>query len=294
MNYKDLALLVILIILPLKISANFSCLDLNTASLEDLEKLTGVGPVIAQKIIDNRPFSSIDDLIKISGIGEVKLAAIKEQGLACVMSSSTNQTINQPTVQTKPIQNKSTKETEIKPKIILSFPKNSPANQEIPVTLTVSNFKNVTYDVKISLEANRVLSDIYNEKENKWQSSNYYLKECFLGPSWEKTFKLKINEKNLNFQGEADLLARVRENGKSSYLEQREKINIVSPLSVSQSSANFLTEDNLQLSPNRNLATINQSVTNLFYKPDVFLIALINAFVLSLLILVLKIKLKNY
>ena len=60
------------------------CVDLNTASSSDLERITGVGPTIAQRIIDARPFSSVDTLTRVSGIGDVRLANIKEQGLACV------------------------------------------------------------------------------------------------------------------------------------------------------------------------------------------------------------------
>jgi competence ComEA-like helix-hairpin-helix protein len=60
------------------------CIDINTASSEELQKIYGVGPVIAQRIIEARPFSSIDDLIKVKGIGEKTLQKIKEQGLACV------------------------------------------------------------------------------------------------------------------------------------------------------------------------------------------------------------------
>jgi competence ComEA-like helix-hairpin-helix protein len=60
------------------------CIDINTASLEDLDRIYGVGPTIAQRIIEQRPFSSVDDLIRVKGIGEKTLEKIKEQGLACV------------------------------------------------------------------------------------------------------------------------------------------------------------------------------------------------------------------
>ncbi len=59
-------------------------IEINTASLERLDEITEIGPVLAQRIIDARPFSSIDDLIKVQGIGEKTLQKIKDQGLACI------------------------------------------------------------------------------------------------------------------------------------------------------------------------------------------------------------------
>ena len=61
--------------------------EINTASLPQLEELTGVGPTIAQRIVDARPFSSVDDLLRVKGIGERTLQKIKDQGLAYVLGS---------------------------------------------------------------------------------------------------------------------------------------------------------------------------------------------------------------
>lgn len=47
-----------------------SFMDVNTASSSDLQKLPGIGPVLADRIIDARPIQSIDSLVEISGISE--------------------------------------------------------------------------------------------------------------------------------------------------------------------------------------------------------------------------------
>jgi competence protein ComEA len=51
--------------------------NINTASVTELENLPGIGPVKAQAIVQNRPFASVEDLKKVKGIKEGTLAKIR-------------------------------------------------------------------------------------------------------------------------------------------------------------------------------------------------------------------------
>ena len=56
---------------------------INRASVKDFESLDGIGPVLANRIVTyrktNGPFSAIEDLLKVPGIGQSKFAQFKEK-----------------------------------------------------------------------------------------------------------------------------------------------------------------------------------------------------------------------
>jgi competence protein ComEA len=56
-------------------------LDLNRATAGELDALPGVGPVLAQRIVDHRkqgPFTSVDQLDDVPGIGPARAAELAE------------------------------------------------------------------------------------------------------------------------------------------------------------------------------------------------------------------------
>ena len=58
-------------------------LNINRATSSELDSLPGIGPVLASRIVEyrkaNGPFLSVDDLLKVSGIGSAKFAQFKSK-----------------------------------------------------------------------------------------------------------------------------------------------------------------------------------------------------------------------
>ena len=61
-------------------------ININTADAAQLQRMNGVGPVTAQRIIDYRaehgPYTSVDDLLNVKGIGAKTLEKIRSQAVA--------------------------------------------------------------------------------------------------------------------------------------------------------------------------------------------------------------------
>jgi len=67
-------------IAPFKLKKNISpraLLNPNTAGEEELMSINGIGPVLSARIIAGRPYKTIDDLLKVKGVGPKKLEHIR-------------------------------------------------------------------------------------------------------------------------------------------------------------------------------------------------------------------------
>ena len=54
-------------------------IDINTCNQEALEKLPSIGKVLSVRIIENRPYTAIDELLKVTGIGKKRFDDIKRK-----------------------------------------------------------------------------------------------------------------------------------------------------------------------------------------------------------------------
>lgn len=64
-----------------KSNTDSNLVNINTASIEELKSLNGIGDTLAKNIVEyrkNNKFESIEDLLNVSGIGEAKYEKVKE------------------------------------------------------------------------------------------------------------------------------------------------------------------------------------------------------------------------
>ncbi|MEX1361822.1 MAG: helix-hairpin-helix domain-containing protein [Nannocystaceae bacterium] len=62
---------------PAELAALRQPVPLNRASEQELTSLPRVGPVLARRIVESRPFASVDELLRVRGIGPVTLERLR-------------------------------------------------------------------------------------------------------------------------------------------------------------------------------------------------------------------------
>ena len=76
-------LLLAFITFVISTSIAMATVNLNTATKDDLDKVTGIGPVKAQSIIDyrkkNGPFKSVDELENVKGFGSKSVKKVRSE-----------------------------------------------------------------------------------------------------------------------------------------------------------------------------------------------------------------------
>ncbi len=79
---RSVGVFILLLLAPLALGEETPRIDLNKATLSQLNSLPGIGPVIAERILELReksgPFKRIEDLMNIRGIGEKKFLKLKD------------------------------------------------------------------------------------------------------------------------------------------------------------------------------------------------------------------------
>ena len=63
-------------------AAQLRMVNINTAGVDELDSLPGIGPVLAQRIVDwrteNGPFTDAAQLLEVDGIGQTVLESIQD------------------------------------------------------------------------------------------------------------------------------------------------------------------------------------------------------------------------
>jgi hypothetical protein len=150
----------------------------------------------------------------------------KNQTNFCQVSQAASNTNNQDSNQQSPPNSENqTEEKEIE--LFLDYKSQINNGEEFEISLEAENIEKRNYDVKIFISIDeKVISESYDKKDEKWKSGRYYINDIQLENNREKTFQLRISKQYADFSGKARVYARVRKSSSPLYKEVSESIKI--------------------------------------------------------------------
>jgi competence protein ComEA len=115
--------------------------DVNTADVKTLETLPGIGPTLANRIVEGRPYKSIDDLTKVKGLSQSKVNAIKDKITVGTSASTTKKSTSKSAKKSSATTGAATTSTDETPTTSTSTKKTSAKDQTTskPVSPTGSS-----------------------------------------------------------------------------------------------------------------------------------------------------------
>lgn len=316
---------VFILFLILLICSVFACLptdkvlaagtiEINTASPQQLEEITGIGPALAQRIVDDRPFSSIDDLLRVKGIGEKTLQKIKAQGLAYVAGQ-----IQQPAQEINPTP---TPATPPAPTPLITYPSGIFINEILPApegadetNEWVELYNSNNFDVDLSdwkLQDIKGTPATYVFSKNTMLLSNGYLilkrpeTKITLNNDEDGLNLILPNEKIIDSISFAKALKNQSYNKKASGWQWSatltpSAVNIIADLPIQtktlpknqKTDITYLSALSESINPNTNSTSDNLNTQNKSNPWFLFLTALAITVISSIIILILKLKFKK-
>jgi len=122
-------------------SAQNQLININTAGLEELDLIAGVGPAIGQRIIDYRNtvglFKTIEEIKNVQGIGDITYEKMKDQIMVGDVSIEEEESLPVPTVPSEPIEPEPKEEEQPEPEPPAPTVPSEPA-EEIPTKININ------------------------------------------------------------------------------------------------------------------------------------------------------------
>jgi len=106
--------------------------------------------------------------------------------------------------------------------------------KEFDIKVRAYNLEDGKYDIKIYIKLeneNTVISEVYNKKDEEWESGNYYIDEIMAGSGGDvERFSIRIKEKHEDFFEDVEMIAKIRKYESSSVIDEiKEIVNLLEP-----------------------------------------------------------------